>query len=183
MYATEVLKQEHRVIKRILLVLEEAAWRVAHGRSIDPGIFPAIIDFMRTFADRCHHVKEEDELFPALGSSGMDTEGGLIGALIQEHEEARSLVKQMAAAVDNLAEEEAAAELDAISRIYVNLLSMHIEKEDVTLLPLVDRTLTQKQQMALAVRFEEVEDEEPCKGAYDRYRALVSELEERLDMS
>lgn len=182
MYATEVLKQEHRVIERMLPVLEEAAGRLDHGRNVDKDIFPLILDFMRVFADRCHHAKEEAELFPFLEKSGVDAEGGLIGALKDEHEEARTLVKDLAAAVDNIGEEEAAAEIDAIARIYCKLLRMHIEKEDITLFPLTDRVLSARQQMQLAVVFEDVEDEEPCRGAYDHYRKLIGDLEERLGM-
>lgn len=183
MYATEILRQEHKVIERILPVLEEAARRVERGHSLDADIFPAIIDFMRVFADRCHHAKEEEQLFPVLKQSGIDIEGGLVGALVEEHREARVLVGKLAEQVEKLGDSEAAAEIAAITRIYVRLLAMHIEKEDVTLVPLVDRTLKPEQQMSLAVIFEDVEDEEPCKGSYDRYRELVAELEERLKIA
>lgn len=183
MYATEVLKQEHRVIERILPVLEEAAGRLAKGSVVDEDVFPKIIDFMRVFADRCHHAKEEAELFPVLKEAGVDTEGGLIGALMDEHEEARALVGKLAGLSGSLDEEETAAEIDATVRVYSRLLRMHIEKEDITLFPLVDRTLSQQQQMMLAVRFEDIEFEEPCKDSYDHYRRLVSELETRLGMN
>jgi hemerythrin-like domain-containing protein len=183
LYATEILRQEHKVIERILPVLEEAARRVEHGRSLDADIFPEIIDFMRVFADQCHHAKEEAQLFPVLKESGIDTDGGLVGALVEEHREARALVGKLAGHAAKIDEVESAAEVAAITRVYIRLLKMHIEKEDVTLMPLVDRTLKPEQQMSLAVIFEDVEDEEPCKGSYDRYRELVSELEERLEIA
>lgn len=182
MYATEVLKQEHRVIERMLPVLEEAAGRLAHGRNVDTEVFDLILDFMRTFADRCHHAKEEDRLFPVLQDSGIDPEGGLIGALKDEHEEARTLVKDLNAAVAEIGTEEAGTEIEAIVRVYSKLLRMHIEKEDITLFPLTDRRLSAQQQMELAVVFEDVEDEEPCKGAYDHYRQMIGDLEGRLGM-
>src|SRR3990167_4819561 len=133
MYATEVLKQEHRVIERMLPVLEEAAGRLAHGRNVDKDVFGLILDFMKTFADRCHHAKEEDRLFPVLEENGVDPEGGLIGALRDEHEEARKLVKALAAAIEEIGTEEAGTEIEAITRIYCKLLRMHMEKEDITL--------------------------------------------------
>ena len=183
MYATEILRQEHKVIERMLPVLEEAAWRVEHGRSLDADIFPNIIDFMRVFADKCHHAKEEAQLFPVLKENGIDIESGLVGALVEEHREARVLVGRLAEHVEKIDDVESAAEVAATTRVYVRLLQMHIEKEDVTLMPLVDRTLKPEQQMALAVIFEDVEDEEPCRGSYDRYRELVSELEDRLQIA
>lgn len=182
MYATEVLKQEHRVIERIIPVMEEAADRLAHGRDLGDDVFPRILDFMRVFADRCHHAKEEDELFPVLEKNGVDTEGGLIGALKDEHTDARALVKKIDEALAGLAEgdSEAAGEIRAAVLVYADLLRMHIEKEDITLFPLTDRTLSAQQQMQLAVIFEDLEDEEPCQGAYDHYRQVVAELEAEL---
>ena len=182
MYATEVLKQEHRVIERMLPVLEEAAGRLAHGRNVDTEVFDLVLDFMRTFADKCHHAKEEDRLFPVLEENGVDPEGGLIGALRDEHKEARKLVKDLEAAVAEIGTEEAGAEVDAIVRVYCRLIRMHIEKEDITLFPLTDRRLSAQRQMELAVVFEDVEDEEPCKGAYDHYRQMIGDLEGRLGM-
>jgi hemerythrin-like domain-containing protein len=34
--------------------------------------------FLKEFADRCHHGKEEDFLFPALEKAGIKKEGGPI---------------------------------------------------------------------------------------------------------
>lgn len=179
MYATEVLKQEHRVIERIIPVMEEAANRLANGGNLSEDTFPRILDFMRVFADRCHHAKEEDVLFPVLEKNGVDTEGGLIGALKDEHAEARSLVKKITEAL-NGHDGEAAEEIRAAVHIYADLLRMHIEKEDITLFPLTDRTLSAQQQMQLAVIFEDLEDEAPCQGAYDHYRQVVADLETEL---
>lgn len=183
MYATEILKQEHRVIERMLSVLEEVARRLQGGGHLDEDVFPQILEFMNIFADVCHHAKEEAELFPVLSQSGIDSEGGLVAALEDEHETVRKIARQMRANWENSDQGESAFAISSEILEYVKLLAQHIEKEDVALFPLTDRMLTPKQQMELAYRFEEVEDEEACRGTYDRYRDLVTELEKRLEIS
>ncbi len=58
-----------------------------------------LIEFMRTYADRCHHGKEETYLFPALERSGVPLTGCPVGALRHEHQAGRALVGQLAQAV------------------------------------------------------------------------------------
>ena len=58
--ATGSLKEEHEVIERILKILNVASDRLERGEDVSPEIFKKAIDFIRTFADRCHHGKEED---------------------------------------------------------------------------------------------------------------------------
>ena len=71
MLPIEVLMYEHRVIEQVLDCLETMARGVESGNALDAGQARDAIDFFRNYADRCHHGKEEDLLFPALLQSGM----------------------------------------------------------------------------------------------------------------
>ena len=93
--ATEVLKQEHRVIENVLDALERLA-KAAETSALAE--WEKAIDFARNFADKCHHLKEENLLFPALEERGIPREGGPIGMMLAEHEEGRGYVRAMAAA-------------------------------------------------------------------------------------
>ena len=177
-----MLIRDHRVIERILPVLEEAALRLEKGRSLDPDIFPGIIEFLEVFADRCHHALEESELFPALGEAGVDTERGLVADLTQEHKAMRILVGKMATLWKDFSEEEAGTRIGASVRVFARILPMHIEKEDRICFPMADDALSAEQQELLQASHEEIVSREPCRGAYDRYRAMIGELEERLEI-
>ena len=70
MTATEELMTEHRAIERMLAVLESAAGRLEAGERVRPDVFREALDFVRNFADRCHHGKEEENSSPAWRSWG-----------------------------------------------------------------------------------------------------------------
>lgn len=172
-----VLKQEHRVIERVL----DAAERIIEEPAIDRGFFLSFVDFVRNFADGCHHHKEEDQLFPMLEQAGMLREGGPIGCMLDEHERGRTLIRAineyLDAAVDG--DESAARTVRFATREYVALLRLHIRKEDDVLFALADQILDPQRQAALMARFDHVEtvDNEP--GKHGRYVALAEQLHRR----
>jgi hemerythrin-like domain-containing protein len=45
------------------------------------------VNFLRHFADECHHFKEEKLLFPLMEEDGIPREGEPIGMMLVEHEE------------------------------------------------------------------------------------------------
>lgn len=71
MRPTEVLKEEHKVIKLMLKILDRVSKKLNSGEKVDPIHLDKINDFIRTFADKCHHGKEEDRLFPAMEAAGI----------------------------------------------------------------------------------------------------------------
>ena len=89
MEATEILMQEHRLIDRVLTTLEAGAARVDAGQPMRPGFFIEATDFVKGFADGCHHRKEEGVLFTAMVDSGLPRESGPIAVMLAEHEEGR----------------------------------------------------------------------------------------------
>jgi len=48
------------------------------------------IGFLKEFADKCHHGKEEGLLFPALIQAGLPEKGGPIGVMLADHARAGS---------------------------------------------------------------------------------------------
>ena len=149
---TETLREEHRVILRALGLLETAAGRLAAGRPLPEGWWPEILDWLRAFADRNHHAKEEASLFPAMVKAGVPSAGGPIQVMLEEHERGRALVRAMAT------DEPAARAL--LAREYVGLLREHIDKENGILFPLADAVLDDAAQRALRREFEAVEAEQ-----------------------
>jgi hemerythrin-like domain-containing protein len=173
--ATEVLKEEHRVIEKVLDALERLA-KAAETSSLAE--WDKVIDFARNFADKCHHLKEENLLFPALEERGIPREGGPIGMMLAEHEEGRSYVRAMAAAV-------ASAGKDSIDNrqilretaiAYIRLLRQHIQKEDEVLFQMADEVLTSEEQKTLLREFEEHELKEIGAGFHEKYLKIAREL-------
>lgn len=92
MTATEELMTEHRAIERMLAVLDAAGGRLEAGERVRPDLLREAVDFVRNFADRCHHGKEEDNLFPRLEELGVRREGGPLGVMLFEHDEGRAFI-------------------------------------------------------------------------------------------
>lgn len=178
MSATELLKEEHRAIKLMLSILSEVSQRLEAREKVDPQDLSQMVEFIRVFADRCHHGKEEDLLFPALEETGVPREGGPIGVMLVEHDEGRAYVRGLAEAVARYrsGEEEAAKEIIENAWNYVNLLTQHIDKEDNILYVIADLHLSPEKQEALVKEFERVEEEKIGAGRHEEFHQLLHHL-------
>jgi hemerythrin-like domain-containing protein len=102
MKTTDQLSQDHREILRALEILKSAsaAWRQDPLRTDED--CRTLLDFLKTFADRCHHGKEEKVLFPKLMQAGIPMNGGPLGVMLYEHDQARQLVRSRHSRIDIL---------------------------------------------------------------------------------
>jgi hemerythrin-like domain-containing protein len=182
MKATRVLMEEHRVIERVLASLETAARRLGTGEPMRVGFFFEAADFIKGFADGCHHRKEEGVLFPAMEAAGVARQGGPIGVMLAEHEEGRQLTSAMRAAAERLAADDAdaRAELIRCALQYVDLLRQHIAKEDNVLFPMAEQVLQGPAQAEVSEAIERVVHEETGEGVRDRFLELAASIEKKV---
>lgn len=181
MQPTDILMQEHRVIEQVLACLEKMADQCEAGQDLDVQSAEQALDFFRTFADRCHHGKEEDLLFPLMESKGFSREQGPTGVMLSEHEQGRRLVQAMADAVGTAASDADAARNTFIhpARAFVALLREHIHKEDHCLFPMANQALSAPDQQQLVESFEKVEHDNLGPETHQRYVNLANELAQR----
>jgi hemerythrin-like domain-containing protein len=158
MKITESLSGEHRVIEQVVRCLLEMATRAGEG-GIDAEAARAAVEFFRTFADRCHHKKEEDVLFPALAERGFGTSVGPVAVMLEEHELGRRHLGRIEAALQ-MSEAGAPGASEAFAsaaRAYADLLLQHIAKEDHVLFPMADQLLSGHAGEAVRTGFESAE--------------------------
>lgn len=176
---TTALVDEHRLILRMIALLERNAPRTAVGDYRNWQFYLDGVDFIRSYADRFHHAKEEDVLFAALVENGMPRENSPVAAMLLEHDQGRTYVLGMEMAVrealDGCAGREAAVAENALA--YAALLREHIAKEDDILYPLAERVIPE------AMRGEIVQGYERAEAAADadfseRYRRRVASYEQ-----
>jgi len=152
----ETLEAEHRVIEKAVAEMTAAADRIESAGQTGPEPIETLIEFLREFADRRHHGKEEQLLFPALERRGVPSQGCPLGGLTMEHQRGRAMVGDLAGNVrawrdgDPGAPSLVAANLRALAAFYTN----HIWKEDNLLFPLAAKVLTPADQAELAEKFE-----------------------------
>jgi len=178
MKPTEELSKEHEAILRMIGILAQVADRLETGAPVDPNDLDQAVDFIRVFADRCHHGKEEGHLFPALEKAGVPRAGGPIGVMLAEHTAGRVHVGTMARAIPGLraGDEHAAAAFAGGARRYGDLLAQHIAKEDRVLFPMADARLGEAEQAALEKSFAEVEETVVGGGGHEEYCRLLERL-------
>src|SRR5512136_1279086 len=155
MRPTETLKTEHQAILLMLEVAEAVSRKLEAGESIPGDDLIKIVDLIRGFADKCHHAKEEDLLFPAMEKSGIPRQGGPIGVMLVEHTEGREYVRKMKEAGEKYAagDKKAGLQFAENARGYAALLAQHIHKEDHILYPMADARLSPQVQAGLEKDF------------------------------
>jgi hemerythrin-like domain-containing protein len=183
MEATDILMAEHRVIERVLAVLNTATQRLEQGQPVRPGFFIEASDFIKGFADGCHHRKEEGVLFEAMVANGMSRLGGPIAVMLADHEQGRSFTQGMRVAAQKLEAGDASAREAVIYNAhgYTNLLQQHILKEDNILFPMANRVIPIADQARVAEDFERVEHEETGEGIHEKYLGMAASLEHEME--
>jgi hemerythrin-like domain-containing protein len=173
--------QEHRTIEQVILCLEEMADRCEAGQRLDSASAGEALDFFRVFADRCHHGKEEDLLFPLMESKGFSREHGPTGVMLDEHQQGRRHIRAMSEALERISSGDIGAQGPFIehARRYAELLRQHIFKEDHCLFPMAEQVLSETDQSALSQSFSKAEREELGLEVHKKYVAIADRLAER----
>ncbi len=176
MKATEELKNEHVHILAMIKVMETICDRLESGMTVPCDHLEMALDFIRGFADRCHHAKEEDVLFPALEQAGIPREGGPVGVMLHEHARGRAFVKGLGEAVMTYRSSGDAHGVVENARSYADLLRQHIYKEDNVLYMMADQRLSAAEQDRLFDEFERIERERIGEGMHGKYHAMLHAL-------
>jgi hemerythrin-like domain-containing protein len=177
---TRLLVDEHRLILRMIALVENNTARLEAGRFRDWQFYLDAVDFIRNFADRFHHAKEEDVLFAALVANGMPEKQSPIEAMLIEHDQGRAHVRAIAAAALQARDGESGQEaiIAEHARGYAALLRGHIEKEDTILYPLAERILPEEVRPRMLQAYEQAVAKAP--GVELRYRQMVEGYEARI---
>jgi hemerythrin-like domain-containing protein len=162
------LVEEHVLIKRWAALIPEVVRNIDLKTEAGLQVIRDGIDFIRSYADRYHHAKEEDILFKYF-----DESTDILKVMHEDHKQARSHVKSMLEALDQQDEATLAEHLNA----YRDLLVEHIRKEDEILYPWMDNNLSMRQIGELFSKFDAADQQigfSPVK-----YEAFIKELEEK----
>ena len=178
MKATAELSQEHQAILEMIRILAKMAERLEAGTPVDAKDLEDAVEFIRVFADKCHHAKEEGHLFPEMERAGIPRGRGPIAVMLAEHEEGRKHVAAMARALRGARKghRKAMAAFAAGARGYGELLTQHIFKEDNILYPMADNKLSPDQQASLEECFADVEKNGAGEGKHEEFHRLLERL-------
>ena len=176
---------EHRLIERMVHLMRQDLERIRANilvdpefAFVDPVFIDVAVDFIRTYADRCHHGKEEDILFAELADKPLPPDlKKILDELLEEHKQAREYTKELVKAKENYLRQEPEAVnqilhyLDKITAMYPK----HIIKEDqYFFIPCMEH-FTAEEKDAMLEKMWEFDR----KMIHERYEGVVAGIENR----
>jgi len=168
------LMKEHEAILSAIQILERMIAGTEQTAIVNPKDIHDFIGFLKEFADKCHHGKEEGFLFPAMIGAGIPDRGGPIGVMLAEHAQGRKLIRDMEESISKAVDR---MKLAQAAREYASLLRNHIQKENTILFPMAERVLTETQLEKLYEGFEEHEEKVIGQGRHEELHAMLNSLQ------
>ncbi|NLW19888.1 MAG: cation-binding protein [Clostridiales bacterium] len=169
-----ILMIEHRLIEKFLSLVRQEIDRIEERLAADPHFLKTTVDFIRTYADKIHHGKEEDILFERLKHKTMDAhDTAVMAELDAEHVVSRGVVAELVQAEagflggDRAQIEVIKEKLNFICDFY----PVHIAKEDKDFFPKTQRYFTAEELDRMLADFDQFDsgmDKEHYNKLYDR---------------
>lgn len=170
---TKILSEEHKVILKVVGAIEKQCGGLKAKKELKRDFFGKAIDFIRNYADKFHHAKEEDILFVEFCKKAHLASCNPVEQMLYEHKIGREYVGNMEKGLNennpNLVLENGLK--------YADLLKDHIMKEDTILYPMMDEVFDEKIQKLINSQSEAAEKKFE-KGYSDKYLALADSLSE-----
>lgn len=166
--ATQDLRNEHHAILHVLKILDKMMVNNTKEAGVMLQYYHELANFLKVFADKCHHGKEEIYLFAALNTRGV-ADDGPVGELLQEHKQAREYIEQMVTYLET----KDLSGFNTAAAKYRDLLRSHIEKENAGLFITADRLLDAAVQDELFEKFEQHEEKVIGHGVHEELHAMI----------
>ncbi|MDF2890702.1 MAG: Hemerythrin cation binding domain protein [Clostridia bacterium] len=163
------LVAEHTLIKRLLALIPDVCDSVNADLESNREVILKSVEFIRQFADKFHHAKEEDILF-AYAKGNTD----IISVMLEDHKKGRYYVKSVLLGLET----GDASFITYSLKHYRELLSEHIKKEDEILYPWIEKGMSAAQIDELQVKFDET-DLKFGSDFYDKWDNFVHSLEKK----
>lgn len=186
MNSIQLMIDEHKYIKRMLKVVRKACFGVLKGEEINYDDFNQMIDFIRSYADKHHHGKEEKFLFKEmqnhLGSIGNNL---ITHGMLVEHDLGRLFIGDLVEALDRVKYGDEESKLDVIANAigYTHLLTRHIAKEDEVVYTFGGNKLSEEIINDINQKTVDYEKEAESNGIQKKYINLVESLENKYNVN
>lgn len=166
---------EHRLIEKMLDIIGKELDTIRKDKKVNPIFIDTIVDFIRIYADRTHHGKEEDILFKQLEGKKLSAEDSAqMQDLVNDHKNARNAVGRLVEANNKYVN----GDMTGITVIIENLSYLidfypkHILKEDKVFFPNTEKYFSAAELDAMLKDFWELDK----KMIHEKYNSLYETL-------
>jgi hemerythrin-like domain-containing protein len=180
MNGIQLMIEEHVYIKRVLKVVRKMCLLVYKHKPIDFDDFEIVIDFVREYADKHHHGKEEELLFNRIiDETGEIGEKLITHGMMVEHFQGRFFIHELESALIELKKGKQEVIIDVIANAisYVNLLERHIDKEDKVVYTFAERKLKAETIEQINAECDIFEQKQAALSIQAKYKKVVQDLE------
>jgi len=178
----EDLMREHGVLKRVLLVYEEAVRRLTANEDLPASAVLDSAKIIRSFIEDYHEKLEENFLFPRFRKAGKLTD--LVDVLLKQHQAGRKLTDiTLQFATDRSIKDEGERRKLADSlQSFIRMYSPHEAREDTILFPEFRRIVSDNEYDSLGEDFETKEHELFGDDGFEKMVDRVASIEKQLDI-
>lgn len=171
------LKTEHGLIDQMIKLARDETLKIATRDEFDPAFIDTTVDFLRIYADRTHHGKEEDILFRDLkGKDLSEDDRQMMEELMEEHVYARETVGELVEAKKQVLQGDSDALETVVEKMaaLIELYPEHIKKEDDVFFPASMKYFTPSEQDAMLEEMWEFDRE----MIHEKYTSVVERLKD-----
>jgi hemerythrin-like domain-containing protein len=177
----EDLMREHGVLKRILLIYDEACSRLSSGKDLNIVLVRQSADLIKNFVEDYHEKLEEDHLFPIFERAGQMVD--LTKTLRIQHQKGRLLTQRIItnAKKTNLTSDDKNMLVQDM-QAFVRMYSPHEAREDTVLFPALHKLISKHEYDSLGEEFEKKEKKQFGGDGFDMAVDKVSQIEKGLNI-
>ena len=135
---------EHRLIEKMIDIIKQKVLDIKNSGKVDPVFIDVAVDFIKIYADKTHHGKEEDILFRDCVKKNMSNEDTkIMNELIEEHKYGRNTVAELVDAKEKYIKGDNTLDI-IIEKLSVltEFYPKHIRKEDKIFFPNSEKYFT-----------------------------------------
>lgn len=178
MQARGLLMIEHRLIEKMIRIIEKKLKIAEKEHSIDPYFVDTAVDFIRIYADRTHHGKEEDILFRNLRNKNLsEKDQKLMNELIEDHAFGRQTTKAIVEANIRYrnGDKLSLSQIKECLKTLIDFYPKHIKKEDDEFFPSSRSYFSDEEDQTMLSEFWEFDR----KMIHEKYESIVKEYKDK----
>ncbi len=152
--AVELLYEEHELIMDAISIAKELHVKIETPKLYEQQVFD-LISFFREYADKYHHYKEEEILFPEMIKANELLESGVVKEMLDNHEDFRALIAE----IETLTKDKKYSSAQNKLEEYVEALTDHIAVENEEVFEIATTLFNEKQLENIYFRFKDIDNE------------------------
>jgi len=176
----ETLMYEHGVLKRVLLIYQNAAPRAEADPSLAAAAIHGGAEIIHDFIEGFHEALEEGYVFPTLKAAGRET--ATIRTLLLQHARGRLITQFLlaTATAEALGRPSTREQMTGAVRAFVRMYEPHEAREDTVIFPAFRSILTPRQLDGYGRTFTDLQTRQFGRDGFATVVARVAALEESL---